>query len=243
MKFILNRLKILLNDPKIYSIVRSTLGCIIRNFTTRIVKNYSSALFYINSEKRRILNLVNKIRKENELLVLDVEAFQIYACAKATTKLDGDFAEVGVFRGATAKLICEAKGSKNLILFDTFTGLPSPSALDHRYTQNNFQGSLRFVQNYLKKYNNVQIIKGVFPMSAEFIKDHSFAFVHLDVDLYQSTLDCLKFFYPRMVRGGIILTHDYNFDAGVTRAINEFFMDKPEVIIALIGRQCIISKL
>ena len=35
-------------------------------------------------------------------------------------------AEVGVYQGVSAKLICEAKGDKELHLFDTFEGLPDP---------------------------------------------------------------------------------------------------------------------
>ena len=39
---------------------------------------------------------------------------------KATRKLSGDIAEVGVYRGGSAMIICEAKGNKKLHLFDTF---------------------------------------------------------------------------------------------------------------------------
>ena len=35
----------------------------------------------------------------------------------------------------------------------------------------------------------------------------------------------LEFFYPRMINGGIILTHDYHTD-GVKQAFNEFCKDK-----------------
>jgi Macrocin-O-methyltransferase (TylF). len=65
----------------------------------------------------------------------------------------------------------------------------------------------------------------------------------LDVDLYQSTLDCLEFFYPRLNPGGIIVTHDYSWAAGVDRAFSEFFMDKPEKPIETIGYQAMVVKL
>lgn len=70
-----------------------------------------------------------------------------------------------------------------------------------------------------------------------------FCFVHLDVDLYKSTKDCLEFFYPRMVRGGIILTHDYNYVfKGVKKAYNEFFANKPEAVIKLADYQALMVK-
>lgn len=45
------------------------------------------------------------------------------------------------------------------------------------------------------------------------------------MDLYQPTIEGLKFFYPRMSSGGIILVHDYNNVRwpGVSKAVNEFF--------------------
>lgn len=58
---------------------------------------------------------------------------------------------------------------------------------------------------------------------------------------FQSILDCLEFFYPRMSHGGIILSHDYTFK-GVKRAFDEFFKDKPEVVIKLFGSQCMVVK-
>ena len=43
--------------------------------------------------------------------------------------------------------------------------------------------------------------KGYFPESAHGI-DEKFAFVSLDLDLYKPTLEGLRFFYPKMIKGG-----------------------------------------
>ena len=61
-------------------------------------------------------------------------------------------------------------------------------------------------------------------------------------DLFQSTIDCLDFFYHRMIHGRIILTHDYHTD-GVKQAFNEFCKDKKIPQIQLLGSQCTITKL
>ena len=50
--------------------------------------------------------------------------------------------------------------------------------------------------------------KGYFPESTEGV-DEVFGFVSLDFDLYKPILEGLRFFYPRMVRGGVILVDDY----------------------------------
>jgi hypothetical protein len=102
---------------------------------------------------------------------------------------------------------------------------------------------LESVQGYLKDFQNVRFYRGFFPESAKELDPNlRFAFVHMDVDLYQSTLDCLKFFYDRMVPGGIMLTHDYSILEGVGKAFREFLVDKPERLVELPTTQAMIIK-
>ena len=69
------------------------------------------------------------------------------------------------------------------------------------------------------------------------ISERRFSFVHVDVDLFQPTLDSIRFFYERTNTGGIILCDDYGFATcpGATRAVDEFLADKPEKMISLSG--------
>jgi len=54
--------------------------------------------------------------------------------------------------------------------------------------------------------------------------EETYCFVNIDFDLYQPILAGLEYFYPRMVKGGIIVVHDYFSETykGVKQAINEF---------------------
>ena len=163
------------------------------------------------------------------------------------TSLECDLAEVGVYQGGSAKLICEVKKEKQLYLFDTFTGLPQLSDDDthfgnkHWYENEFSNRSIESIQELLKKYNNVSIIKGNFPESGKEIIDKKFCFVHLDVDLYKSTIESLRFFFPKMVSGGIILIHDYHSD-GIQKAIKEFKSENQIHLIELTGSQAMIIK-
>lgn len=198
---------------------------------------------YKNRDKK-LLELIEKTKKETELLLKDNEAYQLCSCVLATNKLKGDIAEVGVFRGGSAKLICETKGNKNLYLFDTFEGLPEPDKIDGEiHHKGEFTFNLESVKYYLKKYPKCIFIKGLFPTTANWIKDKSFSFVHLDVDLYDGTRDCLDFFYPRMEKAGIILIHDYLTAPGAKIAVDEFFKNKIEPVIELSSSYCLIVKL
>jgi O-methyltransferase len=189
------------------------------------------------------LDLVRKIQKDGDSLMWPTEMIQIINCASAVKNLTGDFAEVGVYQGRSAKLLSEVSGDRTLHLFDTFEGLPKPSARDAETLRiNMYAANLNTVKRYLSDYRRLIFYPGTFPETAEAIKDKSFAFVHFDVDLYQSTLECLRFFYSRMAKGGIILSHDYSTLAGVKRAFDEFLADKNESVIELSTSQCILVK-
>jgi O-methyltransferase len=189
------------------------------------------------------LELIRKVRKEDVFLCCrPSEMYAVYSLAGAQQALEGDYAEVGVYKGATARLICQAKGEKALHLFDTFEGLPELSDEDIRFAPGMFASRIEQVQSRLDGFNKVFFYKGLFPTTAEAIRDKRFAFVHLDVDIYQSTKDALEFFYPRMVRGGIIISHDFPSAAGVQKAFAEFLSHKPEKIIGLPLSQGMIVK-
>jgi len=188
------------------------------------------------------MELINEIEKETELLMGKYEAYILFMLSKKTQKIEGDLAEVGVYRGGSAKLLCKTKGEKSLYLFDTFEGLPEVVSVDIESSKGEYNANFEEVKNYLKKYKNVYIYRGLFPGTSKPIKNKVFSFVHLDVDIYRSTLDGLKFFYPRMNKGGIILSHDIS-APGVKKAFDEFFKDKPEYVIELSRAQGFIVKL
>ena len=188
--------------------------------------------------------LIEEIKREREMLLEDDEARNIYLAVISTEIIPGDIAEVGVYQGGSAKLICAAKKGKHLHLFDTFEGLPPPSQKDNSvFHKAQFACSLEEVQRYLVKYEKVCFHKGIVPLSAKPVEKNCFSFVHLDVDLYKSTLDCLSFFYPRLSKGGVLISHDYPLSLGVKRAFDEFFRDKPEPILRISFNQCLIVKM
>lgn len=190
------------------------------------------------------VRLLRQIRKQRGSLLTAYETYTVYSFARAYSGLPGAMAEVGVFQGSSARMICEAKGDKEFHLFDTFEGLPESSTADksvHRVGQ--YLVTLESVQAFLEGFPNVHFHKGLFPDSAADVPDQKYAFVHLDVDLYESTLAGLKYFYPKMITGGVILSHDYSILAGVKQAFTEFLADKPEKPIELPSTQCLIVKL
>jgi O-methyltransferase len=152
-----------------------------------------------------------------------------------TDNIQGSFAEVGVFRGATSAFIHKQAPGRRYFLFDTFEGFPAKDlevASDTRFQQT----SQAAVAEYIGGNENLTFRVGYFPETAAGLEDEKFAFVMLDVDIYQASLDVFKFFYPRLVRGGYFFMHDFNSpesNRAVSRAAVEFMADKPEMLIEI----------
>jgi O-methyltransferase len=201
-------------------------------------------LFKHDPDRVGALRLIGKVRKQRTILLHVDEAFQLISLVRRSAKIPGVLAEVGVFQGASAKLICEAKDSRELYLFDTFKGLPDTGAQDAKvFRKGKYAASLSSVQEYLDSYPNVQFCPGLFPDSALGLEHLRFSLVHLDVDLYESTRRSLEFLYPRLSPGGILLSHDYSSEPGVRKAFDAFFADKPETVIELSTSQCVVVRL
>jgi len=140
----------------------------------------------------------------------------------------GNVAEAGVFRGDFAKHINAMFPDKTLYLFDTFEGFPAqdvekellPSMSKASYYD---ATNVELVLSKLPHKEKVIIKKGYFPETAQGISD-KFCFVNLDLDLYQPTLEGLRFFWDKMSEGGVILIHDYfNIDfPNVKTAVADF---------------------
>jgi O-methyltransferase len=231
----------ILYTNSIYSALRKFILKIIRDL---VDKKNGALIFYNDKERSVVVNLIKTVRSENKMLLQTNEAFQLFMLVKNTMKLDAGIAEVGCFMGGSSKIICEAKGNKEFNVFDTFEGLPELNKIDDggQFQKGQYSASYEFVKEYLGKYQNVFLHKGYFPDSAGPIENKTFSFVHLDLDLYESTLASLNFFYPRLVKGAVLISHDFTTAPGVQKAFEEFFCDKAEPIIEMSGTQCLIVK-
>jgi hypothetical protein len=145
--------------------------------------------------------------------------------------IGGSVAEGGVYRGNFSCEINRVFPDKRLYLFDTFSGFDEKD-MEFEYThkfsesreENHFmETSEELVISKLPHPEKAIIRKGYFPETAQGLEE-TFCFVNLDFDLYQPILAGLEYFYPRMVKGGIILVHDYFTEKykGVKEAISEF---------------------
>ncbi|MEX2683379.1 MAG: TylF/MycF/NovP-related O-methyltransferase [Candidatus Sigynarchaeota archaeon] len=160
-------------------------------------------------------------------------------------KIQGAFAEVGVFRGDLSKIIHLLAPDRVLYLFDTFEGFPKQSMAPHdpRYDAT----SPEIVFQTIGDRTNIVIRKGLVPETYRGLENEQFAFVMIDLDLYEPTAASLAFFYPRMKKGGYIFVHDYYNPEwkGVAKAVDAFvkktesiqIIDLPDAMGSIVFRK------
>lgn len=147
--------------------------------------------------------------------------------------LQGNVAEVGVYKGKFAQYINQYFPSRKLYLFDTFQGFDEKDIKAeiklglNNVGQNFSDTSMDIVLKNMPFPEQCIIKKGFFPETTEGIDD-TFVFVSLDTDLYEPIYQGLTYFYPRMVRGGYIFVHDVNNDSykGAAKAVNQFAIEQ-----------------
>jgi O-methyltransferase len=152
-----------------------------------------------------------------------------------TEKIDGAFAELGVWAGLTSRFIHHQARHRQLYLFDTFAGFPA-GALEKGEDDRFRDTSQEQVAKFIGDLDNVVFRPGYFPQTATGLEQERFALVMLDFDLYRSAIDALQFFYPRLVPGGYFFMHDFNSpesDHAISRAANEFLTSKSEFLIEI----------
>lgn len=162
-----------------------------------------------------------------------------------TSKLDGDVIEFGTYKGGSAGVMLQnLPTNKVLHLFDSFEGMPDVSIQHDFHKKGDFAetGADRVSEGLAKLGYNFELHVGYFSATIpemEKTENLVFSMAHIDADLYYSILEALRFCYPRMTNGGVIIFDDYGSPTcpGAKKAVDEFFSGKPERVVNLTGPQ------
>jgi len=164
-------------------------------------------------------------------------------------RLKGQIAECGVSRGhsayVAAHVLREFSFSSGFYLFDSFKGFSEARPEDLAVLAGHVDvfnqqkglkdGTKRFdygmepAQEALKDFEFIKFMPGWIPDRFHEVANESFAFVNIDLDLYEPTKKSLEFFYPRLVDGGVMHFDDYNTAdwPGTNKAVNEYLNSNP----------------
>jgi len=120
----------------------------------------------------------------------------------------GAAAELGVYRGFFARCINLLLPERKLYLFDSFEGFGAETNASEAFQAAHANTSVEKVLAIMPHSQMVTVKPGFFPASLNGLEE-TFCLVSLDVDFYQTTLDGLRYFWPRIEKGGCLLLHDW----------------------------------
>jgi O-methyltransferase len=161
--------------------------------------------------------------------------------------LEGAFVECGVWRGGSMMAVARAlmnmgQTGRSLFLYDTFTGMPPPTATDARFDGRAASelAAAAHEDSWMRAYasrdevtrnlastgypmENIHCIQGKVEDTIPQTAPEDICFLRLDTDWYESTRHELVSLYPRLVRNGILIIDDYGHWRGAKEATEEYF--------------------
>jgi len=199
----------------------------------------------------RFIDLFQTCMQATGTVVTPFNVFQRYEtraqlCRYLLTTLDvpGARAECGVYRGASALLLCHAMRSRipgfrgeGMHLIDSFSGTSESTTADFIpvrdasgetdlrafFTAGKTDTSAQLVHSYLSgSFPDASIHAGWIPEVFGNLLQTNWAYVHLDLTLYEPTLAGLEYFYPRLSPGGVILCDGSIFCPGAEKAVRQY---------------------
>ncbi|MFU8815909.1 MAG: TylF/MycF/NovP-related O-methyltransferase, partial [Pseudomonadales bacterium] len=137
--------------------------------------------------------------------------------------------ECGVWRGGSAMIAALMARARDLYLYDTFEGMPAPTAADvtwhgqpasrkWRQRRNGARSEWAYagideVRRNLKRTGypagRLHLVKGKVEESIPGVMPERIALLRLDTDFYESTRHELQHLYPRLCAGGVLIVDDY----------------------------------
>lgn len=160
----------------------------------------------------------------------------LYQAVRHVTErgIAGAVVECGAARGGSAALLGLAMKGFNerrpLWVFDTFEGMPPPTAADPDYEfaapyTGSCRGDLAEVTSLFERLEiskNARLVKGRFEDTIPRSDTGAIAVLHVDGDWYESVKVCLDHLYDRVTPGGVIQIDDYGHWEGARKAVDEF---------------------
>ena len=165
------------------------------------------------------------------------------AAAVEREGIAGSFVECGVWRGGVAGLLAMCARGRQTHLFDSFEGLPNPTAEDGvRADETGIadrDGALKAIGVYVATLPDVetflfddlhldrkaiQLHVGWFQNTMPAVKASlgPIALLRIDADWYESVKVCLDQLYANVTPGGYVILDDYGMYPGCKQAFDEF---------------------
>ncbi|HVM47825.1 MAG TPA: TylF/MycF/NovP-related O-methyltransferase [Candidatus Acidoferrum sp.] len=168
------------------------------------------------------------VREVAELTMLDTPRLANLWQLCRLTDPSGNILEIGSYKGGGALHLSNCSPDRKVIICDSFRGFEAvDSTLDTNFNSEMFTNysaeSIAALFNSRRRKH--EIINGFFPVSAAGKTIAPVSFVHLDADVYKSTIESLNYLQQSRVllEKSIVVLDDFGREAGgVVQAAAEF---------------------
>ena len=146
----------------------------------------------------------------------------------------GAAAELGVYKGFFARCINQLLPERKLYLFDSFEGFAEEANASEAFQAAHANTTIEKVLAIMPHSEMVTVKPGFFPASLNGLEE-TFCLVSVDVDFARATLEGLRYFWPRLQKGGCIMLHDWANPSlpGVAQALKIYEEELGETIPAI----------
>lgn len=142
-------------------------------------------------------------------------AHAILWAATTAAPLDGAFVECGTGRGFMASAICEylGWGSRRFYLFDTFNpATPTADGKQDGPISPYYADGPEAVAVNFAEWPGVELVQGEIPATLTRRAIDTIAFLHVDMNHAIAEEAAVRYFWPRLVRGGFMVFDDYGLE-------------------------------
>jgi len=173
----------------------------------------------------------------------------------------GDIVECGVWKGGASALMASTllrfeAPRRSVWLYDTFTGMTTPSDADVRHDGAaaapiwtelaQADGTSSWAMSPRERVEATMAATGYPPEMVRLVEGKveetipsaapgKIAVLRLDTDWYESTRHELVHLWPRLSVGGVLIVDDYGWWRGSRRAVDEFFSAQPVLLNRIDG--------
>ena len=190
---------------------------------------------------------------ENYTMTTPERIFSVIDAVRYITKygIEGAFVECGVWRGGSAMAMALTLNTldidtRDIYLYDTFSGMPEPSEEDislggspanivfqsKKISANSSDWCFSEIDEVRKNLNRTGYPEEKFHLISGKVEDtlpvnapERIALLRLDTDWYESTKHELVHLFPLLTKHGVLIVDDYGHWKGARKAVDEYISE------------------
>lgn len=176
--------------------------------------------------------------------------------ADRAVRLEGDFVECGVNKGAISRMVMEyinfaAMKNRKFFLIDTYEGLVEEYITEEEKTlgrragkEGSYTDCYETVKETFRLFENAVIVRGAIPDILPAVQPEKVCYISIDMNCVEPEIAAAEYFWDKMVSGACMLLDDYGWIGHHAQksAFDDFALRKNVPLLCLPTGQGVILK-